>query len=713
MLDIPFCKLLVMKNLLFIPLQIGLFLLAYCSFEVNAQTGAWTWIKGTDNFNANGNFGIEGVEDPDNFPPSLYGPVTWTDQQGNFWLFGGLSSSSVYNTLWKYDPVTNNWTWIKGSDNYGQPATYGTMGIPSATSTPGARAYGCLSWIDNNNDLWLYGGYGVDANGSYGVLADLWKYSISTNEWTWMNGSQNVSIPPSYGTFQQAASSNTPGSRWETTSNWIDANGNLWFFGGWDYFDSPRGDMWMYDVSIAQWLWMSGSSNSFPAPSYGTMGISSPTNQPGGRNSYTAYKDLEGNFWIFGGIKYGSSQEYYNDLWRFDPVTIEWTWMSGTNIVNNGGSAGPLCASDSSYMPDSRGENRTYWTDDCGNLWHFGGGQYIDYFNDLWTYRSDSNDWTFVKGSLSANQFGVYGIQGVPDVANVPGARIGAPSWRDTSGNFWLFGGYGIYGIHNDLWRYSPDPDCPSTACLTSDTSPASSLSASDTNVCEKFCIDYFDLSLNVPTGWQWYFAGGNPSSSTTQNPTQICYNNPGTYDVTLITTNAFGNDTLFLPGYITVSPTPPDPTITIAGNVLTSSPASSYQWQINGVDITGATNQSYTISQAGFYTVIIHDVNGCINDNSIDVLTIGIGDPDSAVAISIYPNPVSNTLNIDLGNAVNQPLEIKVLNSIGQLVYDNTRIIANNLVHHTVDLSAVPSGIYFVEVKTHDVVIRKKIVAE
>jgi hypothetical protein len=41
----------------------------------------------------------------------------------------------------------------------------------------------------------------------------------------------------------------------------------------------------------------------------------------------------------------------------------------------------------------------------------------------------------------------------------VPGANECANSWSDSSGNFWLFGGYGYgasgEGYFNDLWKYT------------------------------------------------------------------------------------------------------------------------------------------------------------------------------------------------------------------------------------------------------------------
>ena len=89
------------------------------------------------------------------------------------------------------------------------------------------------------------------------------------------------------------------------------------------------------------------------------------------------------------------------------------------------------------------------WTDGSGNLWLFGGYGYDSTaihgcLNDLWRY--DTARSVDVDERLKhENQVGVYGIKGVPDAANVPGAREGSISWTDATGNLWLFGGYG-YG---------------------------------------------------------------------------------------------------------------------------------------------------------------------------------------------------------------------------------------------------------------------------
>jgi len=67
--------------------------------------------------------------------------------------------------------------------------------------------------------------------------------------------------------------------------------------------------------------------------------------------------------------------------------------------------------------------------------------------------------------------------------------------------------------------------------------------------------VNFNDLSQNVPTSWNWSFSGGNPSTSSLQNPTTITYNTAGTYDVTLTAINAYGSGSLTKTGYIIVNP--------------------------------------------------------------------------------------------------------------------------------------------------------------
>jgi PKD repeat protein len=77
---------------------------------------------------------------------------------------------------------------------------------------------------------------------------------------------------------------------------------------------------------------------------------------------------------------------------------------------------------------------------------------------------------------------------------------------------------------------------------------------------CAGMSVTYTDQSLapnsTIPvTAWSWSFPGGNPSTSTSQNPV-VTYSTPGTYNVTEVVTSSGGNDTVTKTNYITVDPT-------------------------------------------------------------------------------------------------------------------------------------------------------------
>lgn len=84
------------------------------------------------------------------------------------------------------------------------------------------------------------------------------------------------------------------------------------------------------------------------------------------------------------------------------------------------------------------------------------------------------------------------------------------------------------------------------TPPLTTDVCPppTAAFTSSADSVCINGCFNFTDLSTNSPASWAWTFTGGNPSSSSAQNPTGICYSTAGTFSVTLITSNLNGSDT-------------------------------------------------------------------------------------------------------------------------------------------------------------------------
>lgn len=301
-----------------------------------------------------GAYGTLGEPAAGNTPGGRMASATWTDSNGNFWLFGGLGANGdgqqaePLNDLWEFSISIKQWAWMGGC-NYGPMGggncgiTYGTKGVPAPGNLPGARD-GSVGWNDGAGNFWLFGGYGQDSAVNTGYLNDLWEFSPSANEWTWVGGSDLLTcptqgpcqlVPGTYGTLGVAAPANVPGGR-TNASDWKDNAGNVWLYGG-QGADSAgnRGflnDIWTFNLAAGQWTWMGGSNvipgncaHGYPCGLtgvYGTLGVAASGNTPGGRYSSASWTDQSGNLWLFGGgfVSPSLDSGVLNDLWEYVPL---------------------------------------------------------------------------------------------------------------------------------------------------------------------------------------------------------------------------------------------------------------------------------------------------------------------------------------------------------------------------------------------------------
>lgn len=444
---------------------------ANCTVAANFAA-TWTWVGGSDKADASGVYGTQGVAAASNIPGAHFTSATWTDSSGNLWLFGGTGrdasgAAGDLNDLWSYSAASGKWTWVGGSNVIDQAGVYGTQDLAAASNVPGAR-FASAAWTDAGGELWLFGGWGYDSAGTQGGLNDLWKYSPSSGEWTWVGGSNAVNQTGVYGTRGVATASNTPGAR-NSAATWVDSSGDLWLFGGrTDQAQSTSGywnDLWKYSPATGEWTWVGGSDIEDQQGVYGTKGVAAASNVPGARSNATVWTDANGNVWLFGGWGHDSAGNVgdLNDLWEYSPGSGQWTWVGGSDIENQLGNYGAQGVAAASNIPSARNAAVT-WVDTHGNVWLFGGWG-IDstggsgFLDDLWKYSPASGEWSWVGGPTVANQWGVYGTQGISATSNIPGARCCEAAWTDSNGDLWLFGGAGYDSAGtqdalNDLWKY-------------------------------------------------------------------------------------------------------------------------------------------------------------------------------------------------------------------------------------------------------------------
>lgn len=450
-----------------------LFLSSFNQF-LFAQSGTWAWINGDNYIGAPARFGTQGIPDVQNCPPSVYEPCDWQDKDGNFWIFGGYhhgphtdSTAGNHNTLWKYSPADNTWTWVKGPGHANGNAVWGILRTPAQSNIPAARGWGTLSWTGKDGKFWLY-------SGSAGYN-DLWRYDPGSNEWTWMHGDSirhAYGTRPVHGILGVASPLNTPGTRDETSASWTDKEGNLWLFGG-RGFESIHGsgvynDLWKFDTSINQWIWMHGPNHADDRGHYGIKGLPSLLNRPSSRQAYAKWKDSEGNLYLFGGFTFvfglGCNLQGHNDVWKFDLRLKNWIWIDGDSTINSAGNYSAVCSANSSYPRNSM-ENRATCFDRFNNAFMFGNlgvtcNNYTNSSNELWHFNSLFNEWSLIR----PDGLVYWGNKGSGTSLTMPPKTFGSVAWL-RNGEVWVFGGsdYGNYSSYNSMWKFTPDANCLTT----------------------------------------------------------------------------------------------------------------------------------------------------------------------------------------------------------------------------------------------------------
>ena len=170
---------------------------------------------------------------------------------------------------------------------------------------------------------------------------------------------------------------------------------------------------------------------------------------------------------------------------------------------------------------------------------------------------------------------------------------------------------------------------------------PDVNFNANNTRGCEPLEVNFTDLSTPDIASWQWHFGdplSGINNTSTQQNPTHL-YQNPGTYNVILMTTTIFGCEgSLTLTNFVNVYPLPiadftfHPPFADIENPIIyfinQSSGDSIWSWDF-GDPASGNLNYSYEKSPYHLYNtpdtfsilLIVSSDKGCIDSTYKNVI--------------------------------------------------------------------------------------------
>lgn len=271
-------------------------------------------------------------------------------------------------------------------------------------------------------------------------------------------------------------------------------------------------------------------------------------------------------------------------------------------------------------------------------------------FTDLSTNNPTSWSWTFAGGtpsvSTSQNPTIVYNTAGNYTVSLTATNAAGSNTSTQNA--------------------YITVVNCPP---------PTSSFSVSDNSICEGQCISITNTSTDG-TSFAWTFTGGNPSSSTAENPGTICYPTAGNYTISLTVTNSSGNATSTENIVVSVTPSvvaSGDTTIDIGNTAILSAVGSgsgNYTWTPStGVNCTTCPSTS-VLPQESTYYVVEYSEGGCSVFDSVLInvnITEAIGIPN---AFSPNGDGENDVLYV-LGQGIFE-LHLKIYNRYGQLVFES-----------------------------------------
>jgi hypothetical protein len=253
--------------------------------------------------------------------------------------------------------------------------------------------------------------------------------------------------------------------------------------------------------------------------------------------------------------------------------------------------------------------------------------------------------------------------------------------------------------IGTDKVTVTDSNSCSDTASITivMSTTLTISVSASANPVCSGTSII---LTASGASGYLW------DNSLGTSNPVTVIPVSSATYMVTGTSPGCTGTGSIT----VDVDSVPPVPAISKIDLVLMSSSATANQWFLNGDSIPGATSQFYTVTQNGFYTVEVTNIDGCSSTSTaFSVTDVGINVYNTADYFNIYPNPAKGLFSVVISGP-DCYADIEIYNSTGGLVYSRNAVNAVT----TVDLSGSARGLYMVKViSNHQTISTLKIMMQ
>jgi PKD repeat protein len=207
---------------------------------------------------------------------------------------------------------------------------------------------------------------------------------------------------------------------------------------------------------------------------------------------------------------------------------------------------------------------------------------------------------------------------------------------------------------------------------------------------CPGLGVQFSDYTAGQPTSWNWTFQGGNPATSTAQNPF-VAYQAPGTYSVSLTASNGNGTDSQSYTSYITIVSAQAAPTAlgkimcgpaTVTLTATPSAPGTIHWWNAPAGGSMLATGNTYSPLVNGTTTFYVDEsfATGNIDivgatDNTMGAGAVFTANDIRGLYFDVLKPVKINTVKVYANTAAVRTIEIVDAN--GNWVTDTTLNIA------------------------------------
>ena len=151
--------------------------------------------------------------------------------------------------------------------------------------------------------------------------------------------------------------------------------------------------------------------------------------------------------------------------------------------------------------------------------------------------------------------------------------------------------------------------------------------------------------------------------------------------------------------------------TLTLEANVTNAGPAPTYQWSVNGVNITGATGPEFSgnnFANGALIACHVLSSGGCAGVNGSAAVTVHVSNVgvvtinNNQADMRVVPNPNNGSFVVTGTMGSDNEVSLEVTDLIGQVVYKTAVLPKNGLINEQVQLTkSIANGMYILNLRS------------